>query len=169
MLDLTKSEYMTQKENELTSDTNPQQLLPIPERQQDETSRATKKRGRGRPKGSKNKPKLFAPQQVQKEEGWHIDYAEGAASVAKPRSGRLYRKWQREWIKPQFVLSRKEAYNIFLNYLRSAAGKTALRDIIIQGSIGIGKMSDSALAKYLEKTNLLSRYPHDVVLKSDEQ
>ena len=146
--------------NELTSGTNLQQLLPI----EPSVEVVVKKRGRGRPKGSKNKPKLFAPQQ---QEGWDIEYEKGSAKISKPKSSRVYKKWQREWIKPQFSLSRKEAYEVFFSFLRSASGKVALKDIIVQGSVGIGKMSDTALAKYLEQTNLLSKYPHEVVIKGE--
>lgn len=147
---------MTQ--NELTSGTNPQQLLPL-----EEHGPVVKKRGRGRPKGSKNKPKLFAPQR----EGWDIQYDKGEAKISKPKTVRGYRKWRQEMIRPQFALTRNDAYEIFFEYLRSASGKIALKDIIVQGSAGIGKMSDAALSKYLEQTNLLSRYPHEVVIKSE--
>jgi len=123
-----------------------------------------KPRGRGRPKGSKNKPKLYA----QPSEGWNLQATpedEKALVAGKARSASAHRKWQRDYIKPQFVLNRKEAYEIFFKYLRSADGKNALRDLITQGSPGVGKLSDSSLAKYLEQTNLLSRYPHEVVIK----
>lgn len=123
-----------------------------------------KPRGRGRPKGSKNKPKFYA----QPSEGWSLQATpddEAALVSGKTRSASAHRKWQRDYIKPQFVLSRKEAYEIFFKYLRSAQGKNALRDLITQGSPGVGKLSDSSLGKYLEQTNLLSRYPHEVVIK----
>ena len=117
---------------------------------------------RGRPKGSKNKPKFNVPT-----EGWDQEAIEMTqrAKVGKPRSAAYQRKWQREWIRPQFTLSRKEAYEIFFKYLRSAQGKSALKDLITQGSPGVGKLSDSALGKYLEQTSLLSRYPHEVIIK----
>lgn len=117
---------------------------------------------RGRPKGSKNKPKFFAPTESWDEEAIEMTKQ---AKVGKPRSAALHRKWQREWIRPQFTLSRKEAYEIFFKYLRSSPGKSALKDLIIQGSPGVGKLSDNALAKYLEQTSLLSRYPHEVVIR----
>lgn len=148
---------MTQQENELTTGADERQLLLTEVKE----VMPRKKRGRGRPKGSKNKPKLFTPMT----EGWKTEGASEAQPVAKPRSG-IYRKWQREWIKPQFALSRKEAYDLFLNYLRSVAGKPALKELIVEGSVGVGKLSDSALGKYLEQTNLLSRYPHEVVIKN---
>jgi hypothetical protein len=121
-------------------------------------------RGRGRPKGSKNKSKMFA----QPSEGWSLQATpedEAALVSGKTRSASAHRKWQRGHIKPQFVLNRKEAYEIFFRYLRSAEGKNALRDLITEGSPGVGKLSDSNLGKYLEQTNLLSRYPHEVVIK----
>lgn len=118
------------------------------------------KRGRGRPKGSKNKPKSFVSENV----GWDQEAIE-MTRLAKGKSVSMHRKWQREYIKPQFVLNRKDAYEIFFKYLRSAAGKEALRDLMVKGSPGVGKLSDSALAKYLEQTSLLSRYPHEVVIR----
>lgn len=127
-----------------------------------QTPFAPTKRGRGRPKGSKNKPKFYA----QPQEGWDQEAIDMTQKKAiRPRSEALHRKWQREWVKPQFTLSRKEAYEIFFNYLRSTRGKEALRDLIVKGSPGVGKLSDSALGKYLEQTNLLSRYPHEVVIR----
>lgn len=87
------------------------------------------------------------------------------AKVGKPRSAAIHRRWQRDMIKPQFHLSRKEAIEVFFSYLRSSRGKDALRNIINQGSPGIGKLSDAQLGKYLEQTNLLSRYPHEVVIE----
>lgn len=146
--------------NELTTGAEQQQLLMTP--QEDLQQRGAPTKRRGRPKGSRNKPKLFA----QPEEGWAPQYEPARRPAAKPRSGRMYRKWQREWIKPQFVLTRKEAYDLFLNFLRSIGGKDALREMIVQGSPGVGKLNDVALGKYLEQTNLLSRYPHSVVVKS---
>lgn len=130
--------------------------------EQHETQFVPIKRGRGRPKGSKNKPKLYA----QPQEGWDQEAIEMTQKpTIRPRSEALHRKWQREWVKPHFALSRKEAYEIFFSYLRSSRGKEALRDLIVKGSPGVGKLSDSALAKYLEQTNLLSRYPHEVVIR----
>lgn len=120
------------------------------------------KRGRGRPKGSKNKPKFY----TQPQEGWDQEAIEMLDKApARPRSEAIHRKWQREWVKPQFALSRKEAYEIFFKHLRSSKGKDALKELIVKGSPGVGKLSDSALAKYLEQTNLLSRYPHDVIIR----
>lgn len=136
-----------------------------------------KPRGRkgGRPKGSKNKPKFFAPQDDSANWASHaipvdtqpteVIEASKQSEIARPRSGAIYRRWQRSWIRPQFTISRNEAYDVFLKYLRSSGGKNALKEVIINGSIGIGKLSDAALAKYLEKTNLLSRYPHEVIIK----
>lgn len=121
------------------------------------------KRGRGRPKGSKNKPKFFTPDQEPAQEGWIK--REKEAEIGKKPSTAVRRKWQRDWIRPQFALSRKEALELFVRYLRSSQGKIALREIINEGFVGISKLPDTSLGKYLEKTNLLSRYPHDVVIK----
>lgn len=117
---------------------------------------------RGRPKGSKNKPRFGPPVESWDEEALEMTRT---ARVGKTRSAAYQRKWQREWIRPQFTLSRKEAYEIFFKYLRSSQGRAALKDFIIQGSPGVGKLSDSALGKYLEQTSLLSRYPHEVIIK----
>lgn len=106
-------------------------------------------RGRGRPKGSKNKRPLMA-------EGWSHE-----------KTSAYTRKWQKvDKIRPQFSVSRKDATEILFDYLRSVRGRTALRDMIVNGSPGIGKLSDVALGKYLELTGLLSRYPHDVIVKA---
>jgi hypothetical protein len=94
------------------------------------------------------------------EEGFDVEVPAG-----RPRSAAIHRRWQRDMIKPQFHLNRREAFEVFFKYLRSTKGKTALRDIINQGSPGIGKLTDAQLGKYLEQTNLLSRYPHEVVIQ----
>ena len=114
------------------------------------------KRGRGRPPGSKNKPKapIYAPEQ----EGWFN-------TSAQARGVMHQKKWQREFIRPQFVLTRKETTDIFLKFLKSNDGKTALVDLVFDGFPGIGKLSDASLGKYVERTGLLSRYPHDVIIK----
>lgn len=156
-----------------------QQLKNFPQMGIEAAQQEKKPRGRkgGRPKGSKNKPKGLPPFPTGDNWAAHaipVDTApapeappiEGAPKgIEKPRSSTLYRRWQRGWIKPQFAISRNEAYEVFLKYLRSTNGKSALREVIVNGSPGIGKLSDAALAKYLEKTNLLSRYPHEVVIK----
>lgn len=98
-------------------------------------------------------------------EGFVEEIEDEEAPIKRPKSTALHRKWQREWLKPQFTLSRKEAYDIFFKYLRSSQGKNALMDIVKQGSPGVAKLSDNALGKYLEQTNLLSRYPHDVIIR----
>jgi hypothetical protein len=113
------------------------------------------KRGRGRPPGSKNKPKGFVEDQ---REGWFAGPSGKAPAM-------LQKKWQREYIKPQFVLSRQDTLDLFLRYLKSTEGKVALSDILNEGFPGLSRMNDSSLAKYLEKTSLLSRYPHDVIIK----
>lgn len=108
----------------------------------------TIRRGRGRPRGSKNKTKFLT-------EGWSHE-----------KTSTYTRKWQRvQKLKPQFSLTRKDAYEILFSYLRSVKGKAALKEILISGTVGVGKLSDTSLGQYLEKTNLLSRYPHDVIIK----
>lgn len=107
---------------------------------------------RGRPKGSKGRK--ARQENTDREE-----------SLGKTRSAAIQRRWQRDWIKPQFHLSRNEATEIFFKYLRSARGKAALKGIIDKGSPGIGKLNDAALGRYLEETNLLSRYPHEVLIE----
>lgn len=109
----------------------------------------------------KSQPVLPSPDGFEDES----ETEDAATAVKRPRSTALHRKWQREWLKPQFTLSRKEAYEIFFKYLRSAQGKSALMDIVKQGSPGVAKLSDNALGKYLEQTNLLSRYPHEVIIR----
>lgn len=120
---------------------------------------------RGRPKGSKNRKTVYA----MPDEGWDdesaVEMTTTATPVGKSRSAALHRRWQREWIRPQFTLARKEAYEIFFKFLRSSKGKEALRKLITNGSPGVGKLTDQQLGKYLESTNLLSRYPHEVVIK----
>lgn len=163
--------------NETVTKTDEQVLQSLPQIKKD-MGGEKKPRGRrgGRPKGSKNKPKFFLPQQ-EDQQNWAahaipadtqpIEVIETgkADDIARPRSSTMYRRWQRSWIRPQFTISRKEAYDVFIKYLRSTGGKNALTEVIVNGSIGIGKLSDAALAKYLEKTNLLSRYPHEVIIK----
>ena len=123
---------------------------------------------RGRPKGSKNRQRAY----MMPDEGWDtddtVDMATATApspSVGKGRSAALHRRWQREWIRPQFSLTRKDAYEIFFKFLRSSKGKEALKKLITAGSPGVGKLTDQQLGKYLEQTNLLSRYPHEIVIK----
>lgn len=136
------------------SEEQSQQMLP--------DTAAPRMRRRGRPAGSKNKPKFVLPA-----EDWanETQNADGPGVTGRKRSHAIHRRWQRDWIRPQFVLSRKEAFEIFMKYLRSASGKVALRDMILKGNVGIEKLSNPQLGKYLEHTNLLSRYPHDVVIK----
>jgi hypothetical protein len=133
----------------------------------DETTKAQPAKRRGRPKGSKNRKSVY----MLPDEGWDIDSSvdmatpTATAPVGKAKSAALHRRWQREWIRPQFALSRKDAYEIFFKFLRSAKGKDALKKLITNGSPGVGKLTDAQLGKYLEQTNLLSRYPHEVVIK----
>lgn len=122
------------------------------------------KRGRGRPPGSKNKPKTPPVEDraySDQEEGWNVS---ATPEIGRKPSMVLRRKWQREWIRPQFAISRKEVLELFTRYLRSSQGKKALQEVLMDGFSGM-KLSDGALGKYLEKTHLLSRYPHEVVIK----
>ncbi len=125
---------------------------------------------RGRPKGSKNKPKFgYIPtpddtdevSQV-RQEGWEV-----TKRIGRPRSTAAHRKWQREWVLPQFVLSRKQAQDILLKYLRSKPGKVALSTVIGDGFVGIKKLSDVKLGEFLVNTSLLSRYPHQIVIRGN--
>lgn len=130
-----------------------------------QTPTAPVKKGRGRPPGSKNKPKAPPVEDrvySDQEEGWNVS---ATPEIVKPPSVVLRRKWQREWIKPQFAISRKEVLELFMRYLRSTQGKKAMQEILMDGFSGISKLSDGALGKYLEKTHLLSRYPHEVIIK----
>ena len=125
-----------------------------------------KKRGRGRPKGSKNKPKFgLSPteQAPQRKPGWDIDIRKGF----KTSSTSYQRKWQRGWVLPQFVLNRKQAQEILIKYLRSKPGKQALTSIITDGFVGTAKLADNKLGEFLVSTNLLSRYPHEIVIRGN--
>jgi hypothetical protein len=143
-------------------------MINVNTNQQQSTNRQapapTIKRGRGRPPGSKNKPKVPPAEfsSHEREEGWSF---EAAPDISKKPSVALRRKWQREWIRPQFAISRREVLELFVRYLRSTQGKKALQEILMDGFTGISKLSDGALGKYLERTHLLSRYPHDVIIK----
>jgi len=122
------------------------------------------KRGRGRPPGSKNKPKveLQEPQQ----EGWFKVQRTAKVSPPQTKGTILHqKKWQRDLVKPQFVLTRDDTTEIFLQFLKSSAGKKALTDLVFDGFPGIGKLSDASLGKFVEHLGLLSKYPHDVIIK----
>lgn len=135
----------------------------------------TTRRGRGRPKGSKNKPKagmFFATQDTHpqeysdaRKEGWEVVTTAITKKIGKPRSAATHRKWQREWVLPQFVLSRKQAQDLLVKFLRSKPGKPALSAIVSDGFIGIKKLPDVKLGEFLVTTNLLSRYPHQIVIR----
>lgn len=107
---------------------------------------------RGRPKGSKNRVG-----RRQREEGW--------GNFGRPRSLAAHRKWQRDWVLPQFVMSRKQAQELLVKYLRSKPGKAALSSIVNGGFEGLSKMPDNKLGEFLVSTSLLSRYPHEVVVR----
>jgi hypothetical protein len=96
-----------------------------------------------------------------------VDLVENGADVTPiglKKSQIAYRKWQRSVVKPQFALSRQDAVDLLFKHLRSRAGKSALKAIVMKGFAGIGKLKDQDLAKYLEESALLSRYPHTVVI-----
>lgn len=124
----------------------------------------TRPHRRGRPKGSKNKPKfgyVASPEYTDtRQEGW-----EATKKMGRPKSIAAHRKWQREWVLPQFVLSRKQAQDLLLKFLRSKPGKSALSAVINDGFVGIKKLPDVKLGEFLVSTNLLSRYPHQIVIR----
>lgn len=126
--------------------------------------RQIKKQRRGRPKGSKNRPKFgFSPApRGTREEGWTTSTGK---VFGKPKSLAAYRKWQREWVLPQFVLSRKQAQDMLVKYLRSKPGKAALTAVVIAGFPGLSNLPDNKLGEFLVSTNLLSRYPHEIVIR----
>lgn len=66
---------------------------------------------------------------------------------------------------PQFVLSRRQAQDMLLKYLRSKPGKAALLSVIEDGFVGLSKLPDNKLGEFLVSTNLLSRYPHEIVIR----
>lgn len=114
-----------------------------------ETPRRRRRRKPGRPKGSGRKAREAE-----------------AAEIALGKSKAAYRKWQRSHVKPQFTLSRGDANDLLLKFLRSRQGRGALKAIIKDGFKGIDKLADDKLARYLEESNLLSRYPHEVLVTS---
>lgn len=113
-------------------------------------------RKRGRPKGSKNRT-----YRRPREEGW----GNGGRMFGRAKSVAAHRKWQREWVLPQFVMSRKQAQDLLVKFLRSKAGKPALSSLVSEGFAGLSKMPDNKLGEFLVSTNLLSRYPHEVVVR----
>ena len=117
-------------------------------------------RRRGRPRGSKNKPKVAHSQIPAREEGWEI-----TKKIGRPRSLAAHRKWQRDFVLPQFVLNRKQAQDLLVKYLRSKPGIGSLTTIISDGFTGTSKMTDAKLGEFLVGTNLLSRYPHEIVIR----
>ena len=126
------------------------------EQHEAEQQAAIIRKRRGRPKGSKNR--TFAG--MQREEGWGT-----APKLGRPRSLAAHRKWQRDFVLPQFVLSRKQATDLLVKYLRSKPGKPALSSLLLNGFVGISKLPDNKLGEFLVTTNLLSRYPHEVVIR----
>lgn len=117
------------------------------------------RRGRGRPRGSRNRG--FKEYSGPREGGW----GPGAKITGRPKSLAAQRKWQRDWVMPQFVLSRKQAHDMLLKYLRSKPGKAALTQVIEDGFVGLSKLPDNKLGEFLVGTNLLSRYPHEIVIR----
>lgn len=136
-------------------------------REQVESKQETAPRRRGRPKGAKNKPKVaFAPEVQEysdvKKEGWEV-----VKKMGRSKSIAAHRKWQRDWVLPQFVLSRKQAQDLLIKYLRSKPGKSALTVVLTDGFVGIKKLSDIKLGEFLVTTSLLSRYPHQIVIRGN--
>jgi len=109
---------------------------------------------RGRPPGSKNR-KLRGS----------VSGMPGIKITGRPKSLITHRKWQRDWVMPQFVVSRKQAQDMLLKYLRSKPGKSALLTIIDEGFTGLSNLTDDKLGEFLVSTNLLSRYPHEIVIR----
>lgn len=105
----------------------------------------------GRPKGSKNKVKAAVA-------------LDQNGDLQGTRSTAIYRKFQRSWVKPQFAITRGEATALLTRFLRSKKGRSVLHQVICDGFRGIDRLSDDQLAKYLQNSNLLSRYPHEVVI-----
>lgn len=134
------------------------------EQTEQESTKAVPHR-RGRPKGSKNKPKfglMSVPQEYSdvRQEGWEV-----TKKIGRPKSIAAHRKWQRDFVLPQFVLSRKQAQDLLLKFLRSKPGKAALSAVINDGFVGIKKLPDIKLGEFLVSTSLLSRYPHQIVIR----
>lgn len=90
---------------------------------------------------------------------------QGLKITGRPKSLAAHRKWQRDWVMPQFVVSRRQAQEMLLKYLRSKPGKGALSTVIDQGFVGLSKLPDNKLGEFLVSTNLLSRYPHEIVIR----
>lgn len=125
-----------------------------------EQQQAPRKR-MGRPRGSKNRAKFGQAFRQPREEGW----GPGVKSLGRTKSLAAHRKWQRAFVMPQFVLSRKQAQDLLVKYLRSKPGKAALTEIVSEGFLGLSKLPDHKLGEFLVSTNLLSRYPHEIVIR----
>lgn len=130
------------RDENVTGDVDTETNAPVPHKR--------RKSKMGRPKGSKNKKTAAS-----------IDV--NAGEIA-PRSRAIYRKFQRSWVKPQFAITRNEAAALLTRFLRSKKGKNVLAAVIADGFKGIDRLSDTQLAAYLQKSSLLSRYPHEVVI-----
>lgn len=115
---------------------------------------------RGRPRGRKNRG--FGNLQDMQP---RADYGTKLRITGRPKSLAAQRKWQRDWVMPQFVLSRRQAHDMLLKYLRSKPGKAALTQVIEEGFVGLSKLPDNKLGEFLVSTNLLSRYPHEIVIR----
>ena len=115
---------------------------------------------RGRPRGRKNRGFGNVPG-IQPRD----DYGTKLRITGRPKSLAAQRKWQRDWVMPQFVISRRQAHDMLLKYLRSKPGKAALTQVIEDGFVGLSKLPDNKLAEFLVSTNLLSRYPHEIVVR----
>lgn len=116
------------------------------------------RRPRGRPRG--RKPRGFGNYQ-----GAQTSTHATLKITGRPKSLAAHRKWQRDWVMPQFVLSRRQAQDMLLKYLRSKPGKSALLSVIEDGFVGLSKLPDNKLGEFLVSTNLLSRYPHEIVIR----
>jgi len=120
----------------------------------------------GRPKGSKNKQhtldQMFDKESIsrkrvaKRQEGW--EYA------SKEDMDRRQRK-ARTRFTPQFTISRKEACEMLFKHLRSVKGRMALKNIILNGFVGVGELTDDDLQSYIETENLISNTKHEVVIQ----
>lgn len=128
--------------------------------QHDDSGFPVERPRRGRPKGSKNRIFGELPHT-------RAEYGSGTQLRIKgrPKSLAAQRKWQRDWVMPQFVLTRRQAQDMLVKYLRSKPGRTALGQIIENGFVGLSKLPDNKLGEFLVGTGLLSRYPHEIVIR----
>jgi hypothetical protein len=132
-------------------------------KQETKATTATAQRKPGRPKGSKNKVKALGelfdkeslPKVKRQEEGWDFSKPAGESRQRRARSR----------FTPQFTISRKDAYEMLFKYLRSVKGRMALKNIILNGFVGVGELTNDDLESYIEHENLISGSKHEVVIQ----